>query len=358
MGRSGGGGGGGGFSGGGFSGGGRSSGGFSGGSHSGGRSSGSGGRSGGFGGGSGGPGGPGGFGGGPGGFGGPPHHRTTFFPVFIGGSGGNRAGGSRQGGAGGGCATVVIIILAVLLIFALLAIPTCSSSNNSSSVTKSTIEREALPSSAATATGYYTDLDGDWIHQPSVLEAGLKVFYKETGVWPYVYILPNGQTTSVNELSSMAEDLYGQLFSDEAHFLLVFCDDGYGGFNCGYTVGSQAKTIMDEQALAILSDYLDRYYQDTSLSEEEVFSKAFEDTGERIMTVEKSPVVPIVIAVIVIVVAGTVIIVVKKRGEQREREQKRTQDILNTPIEKLAGQDDEAVKLAEKYENGGQEGKR
>ena len=88
---------------------------------------------------------------------------------------------------------------------------------------------------------------------------------------PYVYILPNGESTSVSDLKSRAEALYPQLFSDEGHFLLVFCDDGRGGYNCGYTVGSQAKTVMDDEAVSILADYLDRYYNDSSVSEEESF---------------------------------------------------------------------------------------
>ena len=104
---------------------------------------------------------------------------------------------------------------------------------------------------------------------------------------------------------------------------------------------------MDDEAITILGDYLDRYYNDRSLSEEEIFSKAFADTAERIMTVHKSPVVPIVIGVVVVAVAGAAVVIVKKRNEQREREQKRTQDILNSPLPKFG---DEAEQLAQKYE--------
>ena len=144
-------------------------------------------------------------------------------------------------------------------------------------------EQYSMSSATATAgTGYYTDADGDWIHNASQLESGLRHFYKKTGVQPYVYILPNGTTTSTSDLQSRAEKLYGELFTDDAHFILVFCDDGEGGYNCGYAVGSQAKTIMDSEAISILADYLDRYYSDFSLSEEEIFSKAFSDAAEYI----------------------------------------------------------------------------
>ena len=372
MGRSGGDGGGG-FSGGGsggFSGGGRSSGGFSGGSHGGGRSAGPGGDFGGFG----GPGpmpGP--------GFGGPHHHHPptpVFVPVPVGGSrtsdsqartdgggsgsgggngnGGNGSGGSNKGG-GSGLIIAIVVILAVLLV---VGVPSCSSCTSGSSdtaavsVAASTEHREALPSSAAQQTAYYTDEDGDWIHNASKLESGMRAFYKDTGVWPYVYILPNGTTTSVSELTNKAEQLYGQLFTDEAHFLLVFCDDGNGSYTCGYTVGSEAKTIMDDEAIEILGDYLDRYYSDYNLSEEEIFSKTFADTGERIMTVTKSPVVPVAICVAVVVVAGAAVIIVRRRIAHREAEAKRTQDILNTPLEKFSDTDKDVEDLAKKYEDG------
>ena len=106
---------------------------------------------------------------------------------------------------------------------------------------------------------------------------------------------------------------------------------------------------MDDEAIAILADYLDRYYNDYSISEEEIFSKAFADTGERIMTVTKSPLPVIAVCVAVVVVAVLIFIALKKRREQREREQKRAEEILKTPLEKFG--DQEIEDLADKYEN-------
>ncbi len=371
MGRSGGGGGGGGFSGGGFSGGGRSSGGFSGGSHSGGRSFGGGG--GGFGGGFGGgrphapggpgPGGPGGPGpGGPrGGFGfGGFHAPVIIAGNNIGNSGGSGSGGSNNSGGsnGPGCSAflyIVAILVALIFIGALLG--SCDNGGGydagySSSVAASTVQREALPASASEDVGWYTDADGDWIHNTSQLTNGLKSFYQQTGVRPYVYILPNGTTTSVSDLQSRAESLYDELFSDEAHFLLVFCDDGAGGYNCGYAVGSQAKTVMDSEAISILSDYLDRYYSDTSISEEEIFSNAFAKTAERIMMVTGSTARTTTMVLggvaVVAIVAGAVIFVVRKKSAEKAEQAKRTQEILNTPLEKFGS--DEVEELAKKYQ--------
>ena len=311
MGRSGGSGGGG-FSGGGFSGGGRSSGGFSGGSHSGGRSGG------------------GNFGGGrPGGWGAPPPpprrpYRTG--PIIIdnsrryyggGGNGGGNGNGQNNNG-GSGCGTTLIVVLLVLFLFG--GIGFFLMGTPSSSIAKSTVAREALPSNAVTETGYYTDADGDWIHNQSELTAGLR-----------------------------AEALYPQLFTDEGHFLLVFCDDGRGGYNCGYTVGSQAKTVMDNEAVSILADYLDRYYNDSSVSEEEIFSNAFAKTADRIMTVTQSPVVPIAVCIAAIIVIALLVFSLQKRREAKERQRQADEKMWSTPLESFGA--DEAAERAKKYEN-------
>ena len=323
MGRSGGRGGG--FRGGGFSGGRRSSGGFSGGRRSGrsysGRSAWS------------------------GAFGGPRPIRSG--PIFINNSR-RYYGGSHYRGRGGGFGAAVAAVVAVLVVvMALFAYMQASSGGSGGSVQASTYAREPLPASAVTETAYYTDEAG-WFSNPAQLEEGMRQFYRETGVQPYLYLLPNGSVTSVSALTDLAEELYPQLFTDEGHFLLVFCDDGYGSYHCGYTVGAQAKTVMDEEAIAILADYLDRYYSDYSIREEEVFSNAFAATGERIMTVTKSPLAVAAMCGAAVIVAVLVFILLRKRQEQRERERRRTEEILKTPLEKFGDQD--AEDLADKYE--------
>lgn len=367
MGRSGGGGGGfssGGFSGG-FSGGGRSSGGFSGGGWS----------SGGFGGGgrSGGPGpsfgGPGpSFGGGGGngfGMGMLLGHLLSTQRSSGGGSvppsapqppsNGNGNSGSGGSSSGCGCRTIVMVLAILLLVGALFNVAGFALGGGSEPFADSTA-REALPASAVVETAYYTDADGDWIHSASRLESGLESFYRETGVQPYVYILPNGATTSTQELAQQAEQLYDELFQDEGHFLLVFCDDGSGGFNCGYAVGSAAKSVMDDAAVNVLSKNLDRYYQ-TADTDEEVFSLAFSKTADEIMgssSSSSSPAVSLAASGVIIAASLVVIIamLVKRRRDQKAvaeaKKQAEMERILSTPLEKFGDKDVED--LAEKYE--------
>lgn len=351
MGRSGGGGGG--FSGGGrsggFSGGGRRSGGFSGGGFGGGRS---GGRSGG-----------GGFGfGGPRPAGGPRRVYAPFFggwrrPVVV-------TPGAGVGGAGcGGCGGWVLgLVLAVLLVSLISSFSFCGNGYGGSSyggygssqTQASPTVREKLPADAVTKTDWYTDADGDWVHSASRLTVGLERFYDKTGVQPYVYILPNGTSTSVDELTARAERLYGELFQDEGHFLLVFCDDGSGSFTCGYTVGTAASAVMDSEALDVLADELDYAYNNAA-TDEGVFSDAFERTAERIMSAAEGEaagrtwLVVGGVAVAVLVVGGVVRAVVTRRKAAKAEEKERMEEILNTPLEQFG--DKEVEDLADKYED-------
>ncbi len=381
MGRSGGGGGGGSHGGGGgFSGGGRTSGGFSGGG--GGRS---GGPSGGFGGGGfGGPrgGGPsGGFGGGPrgGGFGGGPRDHGPRGPrggfgfgfgpsIHVGPS--VNVGGGGNGGCGGCLGTVIGFILVLMLLSVLYgAMDSCSGRNDYgsygssgySATAASDTVRTKLDSGDVSKTAYYTDEDGDWIHSASKLEKGLSHFYDKTGVQPYIYILKNGSETSVDALNKKSSDLYDQLFSDEGHFLLVFCDAGDGTFNCGYTIGTKARTVLDDEALGVLEDELNNAYNNAS-SDEEVFSDAFYNTADTIMKAADSEAKSaatgkVVLVVVGVAAAGGIAYAVVRNKKKADAERKeRADQILNTPLEKFGDADnptsDKNVEnLASKYED-------
>ena len=326
MGRAGHGGGSGGRSGG-FRGGSRRSGGFSGGGRSG--------RSGGpiFGGGIGRPGGwvppP------------PPRNRTVIISRHS-----WQRGGGYNGGGGGFFATALIFLLVFLLIGGVWFLMGTGGSH--SSITASTVEREPLPTGSVQETSYYTDELG-WIVNSNVLIDGMRAFYQETGIQPYLYITDsvNGShNITVQALSDYSAQLYEELFTDEAHFLVIFCE--YNGvYHVGYTIGAQAKSVLDDEALSIFADYLDRYYY-SDLSEEAFFGQTFADTGERIMTVTKSP-WPIVLVIFGLVLLAVVLFLWwKKHREQEALKQKHAEEMLKTPLETFG--DTEAEELAKKYQ--------
>ena len=274
-----------------------------------------------------------------------------------GGSGGGPSGPSGPGGRGSsGCLTTVIVILcAILLCGALVAIMDGGACTpGASGGTASTVERTPLPAGSVEETPYFTD-EGDWIANPQQLEQGMRQFYMDTGIQPYLYIEPNGAVTSPSELTRLAQEFYEQNISDQAHFVVFFCDDDHGSFHVGYWVGAQARGVLDSEALRIFQDCLNANYNDMSLSETEIFARTFTQTADRIMTTDAKRNGPVYITFAV--VAGVVIVVtiaavvLRRRRIAREQELKRQEEILSKPLEKFG--DEELRDLEEKYSDEG-----
>ncbi len=266
--------------------------------------------------------------------------------------------GGYMGRGGCGCFSsaisavmVVVVLVAVVAFSAIASIFGGNSSGSSSSITKSTVERTPLDSSYVVETDYYTD-ELDWIRSASTLETGMKHFYKETGVQPYLYITDTVNGTNdptEDDLEAYGDELYSQLFEDEAHILLIFYE--YDGiYSTWYVCGAQAKTVIDSEAADILLDYIDSYYY-SNMTDEEMFSQAFYDAADRIMTVTRSQ-WPIVIAVLLVLVIIVVLFMWwRARQKQKNIEAEQTKQILNTPLETFGTESDDADELAKKYSN-------
>lgn len=335
-------------SGGGSFGGSRSSGGRSGGIFGGGPGRGSSGGGGGglFGGGSGRGSGGSPFGGGGGMFRGP--GRPSLGP----GGGGFGSGSGGPGRMGCGCGTWLVILVVIFIVLFILfsAGSVFTGSSGNSDITTSTVAREALPAGSVNETAYYTDELG-WITNQTELLSGLKYFYQQTGVQPHLYITDsvNGShTPTMDELDTYAHGLYDQLFTDEAHILLVFFEYN-GSYMDRYICGTQAKTVIDTEAGDILLDYLDRNYYDNSMTDEEYFSTSFHDAADRIMTVTRSPWISVLIVFGIVLLMLILFTWWRYAKKQKDIEAKRTEEMLNTPLEKFG--DTEAEELAKKYED-------
>lgn len=283
-------------------------------------------------------------------------------PVMMGGFRPPRRTGwgmSPRGGGGMGCGfgsvgcLVLIILFIVVLVFASVFVTsTPGSSRDITEVTKSTIEREPLPPGSVTETGYYTD-ELDWIKNPTKLTAGMKNFYQATGVQPYLYItdtIEGSHNPSEEQVERFAMDTYDDLFSDEAHLLLIFFEYD-GRYHTWYLNGIQAKTVLDQEAMDILLDYVDKYYY-YDITEDEMFSKAFDDAGTRIMEVTTSPWIPVLIVAGILGIFIVTFIWWQFAKKQKNKEAQQTQEILNTPLEAFGS--GEAEDLAKKYEEDNQ----
>ncbi len=255
----------------------------------------------------------------------------------------------------GGFTTAIIAWICVIVMLAVFVGVVPSSSSGGESISKSTIDREKLDAKVVDV-GYVTD-DAGYIYNISKLERGMKSFYKETGVSPYLYITKDINGNSMpkySEVSEYAEYIYDTAIQDEAHIVVVFVDsveleNAGEDFVAAYAVGHQAREVMDDEACQILGDYLTSCYYDESYNDwEDFLSAGFEKSGTRIMKVTPNY-WPIVIGI-----GGVGVIVIvgyewwKKKRQAKKEEEEATERILNTPLEKY---EDAASDLAKKYES-------
>lgn len=237
-----------------------------------------------------------------------------------------------------------------MFIIILVVISSILSPGASYNITKSTIERKPLPVGSANETEYYTDKIG-WIGNRTKLLTGMKNFYDKTGVQPHLYItdaINGAHYPTAPELADFADNTYEELFTDEAHILLVFFEFE-NEYMTRYVTGVQAKTVIDDEAGDILLDYLDRYYYDNGLTDEEYFSKSFNDAAERIMQVYRPPWISVGIMAGILIVVLVLFFWWKKAKDQKNKEAEMNEKILNTPLEQFG--DTEAEELGKKYED-------
>lgn len=209
---------------------------------------------------------------------------------------------------------IISIIVVFICVFGII-----SSLWSNSQFTSSTHERTALTPGASAEMGYYTDFVG-WINDERALKRGFERFFSETGVQPYVYItntvvdLPD---PTQQQLDEFAGGLYGELFPDEAHLLLVIYTSG-SNYLKSFSCGMEAASVIDIEAEHIIKDYLDKYLSYNTYTKSEALSQAFSSAATRMMSVTY----PSWVTVIVLAGVAAIVIVlyVRRRKKQRAAE--------------------------------------
>lgn len=119
--------------------------------------------------------------------------------------------------------------------------------------------RTRLELASLRETPYFTDRVG-WLEaNRKQAEKGLRYFYEKTGVQPHLYVrsVMGYRTADRAEMDGYAQALYGSLFSDEGHLLILADEqpDREEPFLVGFAAGRMASSVMDEEALSILEAY-------------------------------------------------------------------------------------------------------
>ncbi len=193
---------------------------------------------------------------------------------------------------------------------------------------------------------YISDETG-WLDYKSIVSSGLKDFYEQTGILPYVYITDsiNGSaSTDRTELKAFAKSLYSELFTDQVHLLFVYVYTANSYMYC-YECGTLAAGVFDEEAGIILQDYIDKYQTDSSLSNSQFLGRVFTSTADRIMIKTISPLAACIVFMILAAIFAFLIIRQQKKYKAALEELK-TKEILQIPLEKFS--DPETAEFLEK----------
>ena len=242
---------------------------------------------------------------------------------------------------GNGCRTAILIALIVLLVFMLVSM----FANQSGS----TVVREKLTGVPAYDSGCVADQIGVF-DDAGTVEKGLKDFYDQTGVQPYVIFKDyDSSLTTDAAKEKWANDFYDAKIDQENGFLFVYFgespEDGSGYMS--YVSGTQTNAIMDDEAIDLFWGRIDKAWSDFGGSGfDSAFVKAYSDTATTIMRVSTTG--NDVLKWVLIVLLAAVILgwILRMRKEKNRREKERaeeTERILNTPIDKIGEDADDLV---------------
>lgn len=239
--------------------------------------------------------------------------------------------------------SVLMLILAAFLLF---------SSFNLRRGMDTAIVREKLPAEACILSDQWIDDRVDWIADTATVKQGMEYFYDKTGVQPYLLICDSldgmrGEITD-GEAESALKELYHSLYEDEGHMIFAFMEYESSEYITWIYAGRSAASVVDEDARELILNYADRYYTDSSLTDEEFFAKIFETSADAMMkdpgsAAGTADMYAVISVAILVMMAGGLILF--KLREQRMKEREQIKEVLSMPI----GPSPEEAELEEKY---------
>jgi len=190
------------------------------------------------------------------------------------------------------------VSIIIFLVFVLCMVQTVMSSG----ITRSTKVRQPLD----TATPFNQDCIVDTINcveDPDAVISALGYFYEHTGIQPYLYAASdvNGNThVTEKDMSEFEREVYEALATDNQSVVLLYMEWNPGDVTAYLAAGADAESVLDEEALRIMSDYCKRLYAGSS-THTEYFADVFTKSTDRMLTVTADYSKYFSIAVIVII---------------------------------------------------------
>lgn len=249
-----------------------------------------------------------------------------------------------------GCLSTLLTFATLLFLIVVLI-----NTLNPSVATKSTIERTKLESGLAYDNDVVLTDEIGWVESKDKVGRELRKFWDKTGVQPYIMLLRYDENLRTDaQKEAYTEELYEQYIDREDALLFVY----YGerdvendvGLMC-YTLGKQATSVFDGEAIDIWFNYIDKYWYG-SYTTTDVFISAYNNTAKTIMSAPTNfwdfgKVAVIVLAVILVAMIAYKALKSKfKRDKEKVAE---TERILNASMNTLTESKTDSDDLLDKY---------
>lgn len=225
---------------------------------------------------------------------------------------------------------------------------------------RSTIARERIDGTEFVANCVVDEID--YINNEGKTGRGLKEFWKETGVQPWVYFKAYEPSLNSDEACAAWAKSYAESLGYNHIFLFVYFEseaESHGNDSTlGYMyhiTGPSATQVMDNEAVGLFWNYLDADWVSWDANDTDgMMIHIFDRTAKTIMrvsTTTKDIVLWVVIGLVVIAVGSfTVIVITKKRNAERERAEE-TERILSASNDMLQGTESSAERLGQMYDD-------
>ena len=216
-----------------------------------------------------------------------------------------------------------------------------------SRITKSTRHRTGIPtepevtaminSGRWSSLTMYPEIQSKGGYISNEVQWGLAVgeFYERTGVLVHFYI-----PDKIGYTKEEVKDIYVKVFDDadfKGPFFLYLSgkQSEPWGKQQEFVMGDKAAQFMDGEATRILMDSLENPWRYSNTDWRECwYATALKKAGERMMKPTVSRALPVGIGMLTAVVVIIVLIIIWSKKHRKDEE---TYNILNTPLEELAG---------------------
>lgn len=222
----------------------------------------------------------------------------------FGGYGGYGYGGPR-GGGGCGCFSGLFGIIALVVVL-LIAVPSacasslrgCSSSSQSQGSNGSgqvelnaqpietNTKRQKLDAEDCVESSEWIDDQAGWLSNQDKVINAMRSFYDQTGVQPYLVIadeINGNKDYSTDDVEDYLRDLYDELYQDDGHLILLFCEPYENEYDPYLLVGEAAAQVVDTSGENIIYEAIDYWYTDSSLDDDAYFARIFVASANKLM---------------------------------------------------------------------------